>query len=386
MREFDPLSADFFDDPYDTYRWLRDDEPAYFNARYGFYALSRYDDLVTAHRDWKTFSSTHGATVDQLTDPRTAEVVRDQIIFMDPPEHDHMRKLVSRVFTPKAVADLEPMIRATVARYLDPLTGERAFDIVADCAAPFPIEVISQILGVPEGDRQQIRIWTDTMLHREPGNPKPTREGMEAAMYATAFLYELAAEKRRRPTDDMLSGLIETGLSDEEVAGFGSLLAAAGSETVTKLIGSGVVLFARNPDEWAKVLRSRDALGGAIEEILRYWAPSQYQGRFTMQDSSWHGVDIPEGSAVLLVTGAANRDERAYEDPDRFDIDRPLQLSLGFGHGIHTCLGAALARLESRVLFDEMATRWPEYTVDETGLRRVHMVNVAGFSNVPVGV
>jgi cytochrome P450 len=386
QREFDPISADFFDDPYDTYRWLRDEQPCYYNERYRFYALSRYDDLVVAHRDWKTFSSTHGATVDQLTDPVSRDVLSGQIIFMDPPEHEDMRKLVSRVFTPKAVAELEPMIRATVARYLDPLQGEREFDLVAQCAAPFPIDVISQILGVPEGGRQQIRMWMDAMLHREPGNPLPSREAMEAALSTTGYLYELAGEKRARPTDDMLTGLVQTGLSDKEVAAFGALLAGAGAETVTKLVGGGVVLFGRSPGEWSKVLADRSTIGGAIEEILRYWAPSQYQGRFSMQDSEWHGVTIPAGSAVLLVTGAANRDERAYEDPDRFDIERPVQLPLGFGHGVHTCLGAALARLEGRVFFGELAERWPEYSVDESGLRRVHMVNVAGFSNVPVAV
>lgn len=384
--DFDPLSETFFDDPYDTYRWLRDEAPAYRNDHYGFWALSRYDDVVAAHRDWQTFSSTHGATIDQLTDPRSPELYGGMLIFMDPPQHDRLRRLVSRVFTPKAVAELEPLVRGVITGYLTPLEGEPSFDLVADFAAPFPVEVISAILGVPEADRQQIRHWTDTMLSREPGDPKPTLEGMEAAMYQTAYLFDLAREKRRHPADDMLSGLVATGLSDEEVAGFGGLLAAAGSETVTKLIGSGVVLFHRNPGEWEQVLADPGVLLTGVEEILRYWAPSQYQGRWSTAPSTWHGVTIPAEQPVLLVTGAANRDERAYEDPDRFDVDRPLQLSVGLGHGIHSCLGAALARLESRVAFEEIAQRWPRYEVDEAGLRRVHMSNVAGFSNVPVSV
>jgi cytochrome P450 len=185
----------------------------------------------------------------------------------------------------------------------------------------------------------------------------------------------------------MLSGLIEAGLTDEEVAGFGTLIGGAGSETVTKLIGNGVVLFDRNPGEWARVLADPDAaLPGAIEEILRYWAPSQYQGRRSTRASEWHGVTIPEDEPVLLLTGAANRDERMYEDADRFDISRPPSLAVGFGHGIHSCLGAALARLESRIAFEEIAKRWPEYSVVEDGLRRVHMSNVAGYSNVPVTI
>ncbi|MGZ4677440.1 MAG: cytochrome P450, partial [Acidimicrobiia bacterium] len=233
-------------------------------------------------------------------------------------------------------------------------------------------------------DRQQIRHWTDTMLSREPGNPKPTAAGMEAALNIGIYIHGLAQEKRRQPTDDMLSGLIGTGLSDDEVAGFALLLAGAGSETVTKLIGNGVVLFARHLDQWRLVREDRSILVPAVEEILRYWAPSQYQGRWSTVETEWHGVTVPAEQPVLLITGAANRDERAYPDPDRFDVQRPLKLNVGFGHGIHTCLGAALARLESRIAFDEIADRWPEYTVDEARCRRVHMSNVAGYSNVPV--
>lgn len=383
--EFDPYSEVFFDDPYDLYREMRDDAPAYRNDHYGFWALSRYDDVASAHRDWQTFTSTHGITIDMLTAPNAQDMAQGSIIFMDPPDHDRWRGLVSRVFTPKAVAALEPMIRGLVHQALDVLDGPD-IDLVAEFSAPFPVEVISVILGVPEADRQQIRHWTDAVLHREPGNPRPTQAGMEAMLHQVGYLCELAAEKRRHPTDDMFSGLIETGLSNEEVAGFGGLLAAAGSETVTKLIGNGVVLFSRHRGEWAKVCADRSLLVPAVEEILRYWAPSQYQGRWSNAETTWHGVTIPAEQPVLLITGAANRDERAYPDPDRFDVSRPLKLNVGFGHGIHTCLGAALARLESRIAFDEIATRWPGYEVDEQGCRRVRMSNVAGYSNVPVRV
>jgi cytochrome P450 len=386
--EFDPYSDVFFNDPYEVYRRLRDEAPVYRNDHYGFWALSRYDDVVAAHRDWRTFTSTRGITIDVLTDPDGATLLLQatgSMIFMDPPEHDRMRNLVSRVFTPKAVADLEPMIRELVRTYLDRLDGDE-IDLVADFSAPFPVEVISHILGVPEGDRQQIRHWTDTMLTREPGNPKPTGEGMTAGLELGIYVHGLAKERRERPADDMISQLCAVGLSDDEVAGFCTLLAGAGSETVTKLIGNGVVLFGRHPDQWRKVIADRELLVPAVEEILRYWAPSQYQGRWSTAETEWHGVTIPAHQPVLLITGAANRDERAYPDPDRFDVERPLKLNVGFGHGIHTCLGAALARLESRIAFDEIADRWPDYAVDESRCRRVNMSNVAGYSSVPVRV
>lgn len=392
--EFDPLSAVFFDDPYETYRWLRDHAPVYRNDKYGFWALSRYDDVIAAHRDWQTFSSTHGVTIDQLTLP--GEAVNRSIIFLDPPEHERMRRLVSRVFTPPAVAALEPLVREVVRGFLAPLAGRSELDLVAEFAAPFPVEIISAILGIPEADRQQIRQWTDTMLHREPDDPRPTREGMEAAIHQGVYLLELVREKRRRLGADMLSQLVEAEVADEEgnlhrltdrdITDFANLIAAAGSETVTKLVGNGVVLFARNPREWEKVLADPGKIPAAVEEVLRYWAPSQYQGRFTHRPATFHGFTVPEGEPVLLLTGAANRDERAYERPDEFDIDRSARLPLGFGHGIHLCLGIALARLESRVAFEEIRTRWPRYEVDDGGLRRVQMANVAGFSHVPVRI
>ena len=391
--EFNPLSPDFFDDPYDTYRWLRDDAPCYHNEQYGFWALSRFDDVVAAHRDWRTFSSTHGPTLDMLTDPENP-FEGSSIIQMDPPQHERLRKLVSRAFTPRAMTRMEPIAREVITRYLDAVAGEREFDAVADFAALFPVEIISTILGVPEADRQQIRHWADKTLFREPDNPKPTDEGMAAMLEQLTYFLELISDKRAHPSDDMIGNLIEAEvvdeagerqrLSDGEIAGFASLIGAAGSETVTKLVGNAVVLFDRNPGEWKKVLDAPKRIPNAVDEILRYWAPSQYQGRFSMVDSEWHGVTIPADQPVLLVTGAANRDERQYENPDGFDIDREIGLSLGFGHGIHSCLGAALARLESRMAIAEWSARYPKYRVDDGGLRRVNMANIAGFSNVPV--
>jgi cytochrome P450 len=394
--EFDPFSDEFFDDPSDVYRRLRDEAPVFHSERYGFYALSRFADVVTAHRDWKGFSSAHG--VDLSTLSRDPAVVRSfrSIIMMDPPEHDRLRALVSRVFTPRAVTALEPMIRETIREFLAPLEDRDEFDAVADFSAPFPVEIISRMLGVPAGERQKIREWLDLSLHREPGRMDPTPEGVQAGIEAGTYYYALVAEKRRNPVDDMLSRLtqvtvdrgdgVETGLDDEEVAGFATLLGGAGAETVTKLVGNAVVLFDRHPDQWRRVREDPAVIPKAVEEILRMLPPSQYQGRFSVEDREFEGGTIPAGHPVLLVTGAATRDPRAFERPDDFDIDRPPNVAIGLGHGVHSCLGAALARMESRIAIEEVAARWQRLRVDDAGLRRVHMSNVAGYSNVPVTV
>jgi cytochrome P450 len=393
--EFDPFSDDYFNDPTEIYRRLRDVAPVYFNEKYGFYALSRFADVVSAHRDHAGFSSAHGIELFMLLN-RSAEEVASyrSIIMMDPPEHDRMRALVSRVFTPRAMTALEPMIRDVIGGFLDRLDGSTEFDAVADFSALFPVEVISRMLGVPEDMRQQIRLWLDASLHREAGQQEPSPENDEAIVGAGLYFYELAVEKRNHPADDMLSRLaqvtvdrgdgVETGLDDAEIAGFATLLGGAGAETVTKLVGNAVVLFGRHPEQWEAVRDDPSKIPGAVEEILRYVPPSQYQGRYSHEDREFDGVTLPAGHPVLLITGAATRDPRAFDRPDDFDIERPPALSLGFGHGVHSCLGAALARTESRIALEELLARWSRLEVDESRLARVQMANVAGYSNVPV--
>jgi cytochrome P450 len=392
--EFDPFSDEYFNDPTDVYRRLRDEAPVYFSERYGFYALSRHEDVVVAHRDWQGFSSAHGVDLSSLShDPELIKNFRS-MIMMDPPEHDRYRALVSRVFTPRAVAALEPMIRDVITGYLEPWGGAETFDAVADFSGPFPVEIISRMLGVPEADRQRIRHWLDLSLHREPGRMNPTSEGIDAMLELNAYFFELAVEKRPSPSDDMLSRLtqvtvdrgdgVETSLDDEEIASFAGLLGGAGAETVTKLVANAVVLFSRHPEQWEKIRADPLLVPSAVEEILRYLPPSQYQGRFSVEDRTFEGGTIPAGHPVLLITGAATRDPRCFDRPDDFDIERSPSVALGFGHGVHSCLGAALARMESRIAIEELARRWRRLDVDEDGLRRVHMSNVAGFSNVPV--
>jgi cytochrome P450 len=392
--EFDPFSDEYFNGPYDLYRRLRDHAPVYFNEQYGFWALFRYDDVCAAHKEWQTFSSAHGVDLSTLnTDEATIRMYRS-IIMMDPPEHDRLRALVSRVFTPRAVSALEPMVREVIVSFLEPFDDADSFDAVADFSGPFPVEIISRMLGVPEGERQQIRHWLDVGLHREPGQMDPTPEGVQAQIEAGKYWLELTDAKRKNPTDDMMSRLTQvevdrgdgemTRLDNEEIAGFASLLGGAGAETVTKLVGNAVYLFHKNPDEYRKVLDDAAKIPSAVEEILRFYPPSQYQGRYSVRESTWSGVTVPAGYPTILVTGSALRDERFYEDPDAFDIGRPPTLQLGLGYGIHSCLGAALARMESRIAIEELAKRWPSYVVDEDGLARVQMSNVAGYAKVPV--
>ena len=394
--EFDPFSDEYFNDPTEVYRRLRDEAPVYYSEKYGFYALSRFADVLAAHRDWEGFSSAHGVDLSTLSkDPELIQILRS-IIMMDPPEHDRLRALVSRVFTPRAVTALEPMIREVMCGFLDALDGATEFDMVADFSGPFPVEIISRMLGVPEADRQRIREWLDVGLHREHGQLDVTPEGEQAMFEMGAYFFELAAEKRKTPADDMMSRLtqvtvdrgdgVETGLDDVEIAGFSTLLGGAGAETVTKLVGNAVVLFSRHGDQWKKILADPEKIPRAVEEILRFVPPSQYQGRFSVAAREFEGGSIPAGFPVLLITGAATRDPRAFERADDFDIDRAPGISIGFGHGAHSCLGAALARMESRIAIEEIAKRWPQLEVDDTGLRRVHMSNVAGYSNVPVRI
>jgi cytochrome P450 len=361
----------------------------YYSEKWDFWALSRYEDVAPA-----TYSSAKGATLDMVNAPEQAIPVPKVIISMDPPEHQKMRKLVSSVFTPRAIASLEEMVREKINQVVQTL-DPASFDVVADFSALFPVEIITTMLGVPPPDRQQIRLWLDLLLERKPGQIAVSKEGREASVATGMYYYDLVQQRRAAPRDDMISRLIETEierdgqvekLSDIDVTGFATMLGGAGAETVTKLIGNAMVAFADHPAEWQKLRSGRSKIPAAVEELLRYEPPSQYQVRYTMRDVTLHGRTIPEGNAVLLLTASATRDERVFPNPDLLDIDRQrvMGFNLALGYGIHSCLGAALARMESRIALDALLDLIPEYEVDRDGLRRVAMANVAGWSNVPV--
>ena len=386
--ELNPFSHAFHEDPYPVYRWLRDHDPVYRSPE-GWFALSRHDDVLDASQQPIRYSSAQGTSLELID---TAAML-PMIIFMDPPHHDRQRKLVSRAFTPRAISDLEPFVRATAARFLDALVEQGGGDFVEEFSAVLPMTVIMELLGVPEADRNQVRKWMDASLERIEEPPYIPDSAIESMAHAHGYWTAFVADQRAHPNGALTSRLCDaeitdddgttTRLSDDEVIGFLMLIGAAGTETVMKLLANAVVLFQRNPGEWAKVLDDPACLPNAVEEVLRYWAPSQFQGRVLSEEVTLHGVMMPVDARVLLLTGSANRDERAYEDPDRFDVDRPNHIALGLGHGVHFCLGASLARLESRIALEEFALRFPQYEVDEANMERVHMSNVHGFSHVP---
>jgi len=393
---FDPFSEEFFTDPYPTYRRMREEAPVYYSEEYDFYALTRHQDVAAAFKDYETYSSARGIELSMIKKGGVPEGSRS-MIFMDPPEHRRMRSLVNKVFTPRAITALKDTVTELIDYHLTRVdTGQ--FDVVADFSALFPVEVISTVLGVPTEHRQQIRHWVDTSLHREPGQVELDETNWEAVHQAGAFYYNLIQERRKQPQDDMISGLIAaeverdsggtTQLDDIEITGFATLLGGAGAETVTKLVGNAIVQFAHNPDQWQKLLDDRSKVPAAVEEVLRFEAPTQYNVRYSLKDAHLHGVTIPAGNAVFLLGGSANRDPDAFTDADEFDIDRDRTQAqnLGFGYGVHSCLGAALARLESAIALEKLLDLMPRYEVIWDGCKRVSMTNVAGWSNVPVRV
>ncbi|OBK94227.1 cytochrome [Mycobacterium asiaticum] len=392
---FDPFSEDFFNSPYETYCRMRAEAPVYYSAEYDFYALTRHEDVAAAFKDHQTYSSAYGVDLAQV---RKGEVTKHgSIIAMDPPAHRRMRGLLNKVFTPRAIQALRPLVTQVVDKYLSRVDPD-GFDFVQDFSALFPVDVMTTMQGVPEQDRQQIRLWIDDLLHRAPGEVEMGEAGLKSAVDMAIYYYRLTKQRRENLGGDLLSRLIRAEIEREngeiapldniEITEFATLLGGAGAETVTKLIGNAAVVFARNPGQWRKLLEDRSKVPLAVEELLRYEAPAQYNVRRSTCEVSLHGETIPAGKPVFLVGGSANRDPLAWTDPDTFEIDRDRTQAqnLGLGYGIHSCLGAALARLESTIALERMLEFMPRYQVDWAGCQRVNMQNVAGWSNVPVRV
>lgn len=381
---FDPFAADFHADPYPTYRRLRDDEPVHRAEHLDCWVLSRYADVVEAHRDWATYSSRQGPMIEPV-DPAFFEIT-PMLIAMDPPRHTEMRRLVSRVFTPARVTELEPAIAAVVARHLGPLREAGAGDLVADFTALVPPEVIFTLLGVPTDRHHALRHLADTMLDRDADSPRIPARAVEASIAFHVAVDEFVTEVRADPgghpglVADLL-GVPE--LTQAEVVGFCGLLGAAGSETVARLVATALVELAERPDLAATVRADRTRIPDLVEEVLRWAPPSQIQARTATRDVTVHGTTVAAGDRVLLLTGAACHDEREYDRPDEVDLDRPAHLALGFGHGVHVCLGASLARAEARIMLGAWLDAFAAHEVDRAAARRVVMTNVHGWASVP---
>lgn len=385
---YDPFSYELDEDPYPVYRRMRDEAPAYYNAELDFFAFTRFQDNLDAFIDHQTYSSAWGTSL-EFMDGRKDDT--GLIIYMDPPRHNRYRALVSKTFTPRQIQELATEIRRIAVSYLDPLVGRESFDVVREFTARLPMDVISSMLGIPEADRRWVQEGSNAILHREPGNPMPTKEAMAASEQVMRYVQEQIADRRAQPRDDMLTRLTEveveedgvtSRLSDADICAFFLLLSTAGNETVTKLLATAYLELANHPDQRRLLVEDPSLIANAVEETLRFDPPSQYQGRVTTRAVEVHGVEIPAEARVLLINGASGRDERQFPDPDRYDVRRKIELHLGFGHGRHFCLGASLARLESRIAIEELLRRFPDYEVPAGGIERMHSSNVRGLAGL----
>jgi cytochrome P450 len=389
--DYNPFARDTQTNPFPVYRWLRDEAPVYHNEEIGFWALSRFDDVLGAHLDPATFVSGHGVTIEGY------DQGNDVLITRDEPSHSWHRKLVSRLFTPRAIADLEPKVRAIAADVLDGARDRGEIDIVAEFSTHLPMMVIAEMLGLPVEAREQLRHCSDRILDRsdadEHGNV--TDETQVAMGEMMGMLMQIVDDKSRNLGDDIASLLLSARVSDddgdevalthEQVAYRLLELTIAGHETTAKLIANGVVALTWYPDQRAELVADPSLIPNAVEEMLRWDPPSHYQGRWVERDVTLHGVTIPANSRVILLTGAANHDERAFDNPEYFDIHREIERHVGFGFGIHLCVGAALARLETRIAFEELLTRYPKYEVKQP-MVRAYSSNVRGLSNLPLAL
>ena len=385
---YDPYDFEIDADPHPIWRRLRDEAPLYYNEKYDFFALSRFDDVERALVNWESFRSGRGSILELIK--ANIELPPGNVLFEDPPSHDVHRGLLSRVFTPKKMNAIEPKVREFCARTLDPLRDEDRFDFIADLGAQMPMRTIGYLLGIPEQDQEAIRENADAGLRLESGEA-PDASSFENLNDVFGEYIEWRVD---HPSDDIMTDLLtrefedETGtvrrLRRDEIMMYLSLIAGAGNETTTRLIGWAGKVLAENPDQRRELAENRSLIPGAIEELLRYEAPSPVQARYVARDVEYHGQAVAEGNVMVLLNGSANRDDRHFPEGDRFDIHRKIDHHLSFGYGLHFCLGAALARLEGRVALDEVLTRFPEWEVDWDNARMARTSTVRGWDALPV--
>jgi cytochrome P450 len=386
---YDQYNVEINADPYPVYRRLRDEAPLYYNETHDFFAVSRFDDVEKGLLDAQTYISGKGAVLEVIR--AGIDIPPGVIIFEDPPTHTIHRRLLSRAFTSRRVAELEPKIREFCALSLDPLVGSDRLDFIADFGSQMPMRVISMLLGIPERDQEAVRDQTDANLRTKEGEPMEvtTETFVTGAMFADYIDW-----RAEHPSDDIMTELLnveftdETGtvrkLRREELLVYLEVVAGAGNETTTRLIGWTAKVLADHPDQRAELVKDRSLIPNAIEEILRFESPAHHVGRYvTREDVVVHGETVPAGSVMLFLLASANRDDRRFGDGDSFDVRRSEGRHLSFGNGIHLCMGAALARLEGCIALDEVLARFPEWEIDLADARLSPTSTVRGWETLP---
>jgi cytochrome P450 len=386
---YDPFDFEIDDNPYPAWKRLREEEPLYYNEKHDFYALSRYDDVSRELPNFQTYRSGRGTTMDIIKSG--LEVPPGVILFEDPPLHDLHRRLLSKVFTPRRMEAIEPLTRQFCERALDPLVGTAGFDFIADLGGLIPMRTIGYLLGIPEQGQEAIRDKTDHAISLKVGDSSyvVAEDEFEQAYQLFSDYIDWRAE---HPSDDLMTQLLNAEIEDDgvvrqltrtEVLTYTSMIAGAGNETTTRLIGFIGQLLADHPDQRREIVADPSLIPGAIEEVLRYEAPSPVQARYVAHDTECRGKKIVEGSIMLLLNGSANRDESRFPDGERFDIHRGGG-HLSFGQGLHFCMGSALARMQARVALEEVVKRWPDWEVDYPNAGKAHTASVRGWAKLPV--
>ena len=386
---YDPYDREIDADPYPVYARLREEAPLYYNEEHDFYAVSRFEDVQRGLLDRQIFSSARGSVLEFIK--ANIEIPPGIVIFEDPPLHDVHRGLLSRVFTPKKMLALEEKVREFCGSVLDPLVGAGRLDFVADLGEQIPMRTIGMLLGVPESDQEEARDRANASLRTDPGKPM---EVSADNIGQADFFSDYIDWRATHPSDDLMSELLFVEFEDEhgttrkltrdEVLMYVSVVSAAGNETTNRLIGWMGKVLAEHPDQRRELVEDRSLVANTIEELLRFEPPTPHVARYVAHDVELHDQTVPAGSAMICLTGSANRDGDKYEDPDRFDIHRDIGQHLTFGYGIHFCLGAALARMEGRVTLDEVLKRFPRWEVDWDNIRRAPTSTVRGWESLPV--
>jgi cytochrome P450 len=386
---WDPYDPVLAQNPHPVFARLREEAPLYYNEKYDFHLISRFDDCDRALHDWRTFRSGRGNILELIKSG--IELPPGTLIMEDPPSHDIHRKLLARMFTPRRIAALEPQVRQYCSAALDPLVGADRFDLMAAVGTNLPMRVIGMLVGIPEADQVAFREATDSALRTEPGEKADFRGG--ATLSNEAF-NDYLDWRTRHPSDDIMTELLHAEFDDEhgvrrtltrdEVVTYLTVVAGAGNETTGRLIGWIGSILAAHPEQRRELAADPLLIPNAVEEILRMEPAGPAIGRYVAEDVEFHGGTVPAGSAMLILIAAANRDPRRVPDGDRFDIHRDIRHQLAFGYGLHFCLGASLARLEGRIAMEELLKRFPSWDVDWDNAKLASTSTVRGWESLPL--